>query len=398
MLRLSHIAKTLSIPSGKSIRLFSTINNMALTHTDEIKLSITDNGVAFLTLNRPSAFNALSEEMVNAINNNLPILEKNDSINCVIVTGEGPKAFCAGGDIRKISEGTPEENATFFDLEYEMDHRTHTFSKPYVSLWNGFVMGGGLGVSVHGRYRVATDNVVVAMPETGIGLFPDVGGSFFLPKLRGAVGLYIGISGARLNAADCMKLGLATHFISTASIPDFLEEVKKSNFIKDNQHENMNALLNKFSGQPKMLPSISEADFEAIETLMGDCTTFQEFVTRLNNAKSLYTGHTQEFAVKLLTLLRTKCPLSCGVWFDLYKMSKRDNFSLFDSLSVELKLAQYFTGFNPNNFKEGVRVTLINKGDKPMYSPVSIEEVTQSVIDEVFKKAAEQERTFQRII
>eukprot|EP00388_Colpodella_angusta_P017503 GDKJ01043242.1.p1 GENE.GDKJ01043242.1~~GDKJ01043242.1.p1 ORF type:complete len:413 (-),score=117.35 GDKJ01043242.1:176-1336(-) len=381
------------------MKYFSTLANMELVQTEQIKMTLSNNGTLSVTLNRPAAFNALSDEMVAALNENLPVLEKSDAVKCVIVTGEGPKAFCAGGDIRKIADGTPEQNASFFDLEYQMDHRTHTFKKPFISIWNGFVMGGGLGVSVHGRYRVATDNVVVAMPETGIGLFPDVGGSFFLPRLRGASGLYIGLTGARLNAVDCMNLGVSSHFVATAAVPDLVEALKTVQFSNDTEkmHSEVEEILKKFSSAPQMKASISEADYEAIEAVMGDCesVSFEKFVQRLIHADKHFTGHNLTFANALLANLRKKCPLSCGVWYDLYLKGRRDHSSLFQALCLELKLAQYFSGSNPYNFKEGVRVTLVNKGDTPKYEPATLEEMSQGVIDEVFEIAMRQERNLQ---
>src|ERR1700761_9240948 len=178
--------------------------------------------VGLITLNRPKALNALNQEMCLAVDAALKAWAKDDAITAVAIRGAGDKAFCAGGDVRLAREdgiawkkGQSDGRIVreFFRDEYRMDRRIATFPKPYIALIDGITMGGGVGISVHGRYRLATPRTLLAMPETQIGLFPDVGTSYVLSRLPGGVGTWLALTGARLNAADCKLLGLATHVV-----------------------------------------------------------------------------------------------------------------------------------------------------------------------------------------
>lgn len=172
--------------------------------------------VGVLTLRRPQALNALTLDMVRDMHQALDGWRDDAKVAAVVVRGDG-KAFCAGGDIRAVRAATLAgehgQNRAFFGEEYALNHAISTYPKPYISLIHGACMGGGMGISVHGRYRVVAENLVMAMPETAIGFFPDVGGSYFLSRLDGGIGLYLGLSGARVGAADALYCGLATHHV-----------------------------------------------------------------------------------------------------------------------------------------------------------------------------------------
>ena len=185
-------------------------------------------GWGVLTLDRPDTLNALSHGMVRAISGALARWRNDPSIQAVLIKAVPGKAFCAGGDVRVVVEaartGGSAAAARFFADEYEMNWRIGTLGKPYVALVDGITMGGGLGVSVHGTHRIATERTVIAMPETAIGFFPDVGGSYFLPRLPSRIGLYLGLTGARIDGATATRLGIATHFMASTA----LEEVTTS--------------------------------------------------------------------------------------------------------------------------------------------------------------------------
>ena len=176
-----------------------------------------------VTLNRPQALNALTWPMVEKFRAQLKRWEREASVEAVLIKGTGDKAFCAGGDIRWLADAARKDAghaSGFFREEYRLNAAIHHLTKPYVALIDGIVMGGGVGVSVHGDFRVAGDRTLFAMPETGIGLFPDVGGGYFLPLLHGGVGLYFALTGARAKAADCMAAGVATHYTPTNKMAD----------------------------------------------------------------------------------------------------------------------------------------------------------------------------------
>lgn len=176
------------------------------------------NGKGVLTLNRPKALNAVNYEMVATVHALLSQWQNTKSL--ILVKGAGEKAFCAGGDVRSIVEaGDTSVGRKFFRTEYATNYIIGTLNIPYVAVIDGITMGGGVGMSVHGKYRVATEKTLFAMPETAIGLFPDVGGSYFLPRLTGKLGLYLALTGARLKGKDVLAVGVATHYCESAKIP-----------------------------------------------------------------------------------------------------------------------------------------------------------------------------------
>jgi enoyl-CoA hydratase len=181
--------------------------------------------VALVTLNRPKALNALTRDMCLAMKAQLDAWAGDPQIETVVVQGSGERAFCAGGDIRSLYESGKAGTSYALDFyrdEYILDAAIKHYPKPYVALISGIVMGGGVGVSVHGSHRVADETTTFAMPETGIGLFPDVGGSFFLPRCAGQVGMYLALTGARLKTADCLYAGVATHFAAKDKRPELI--------------------------------------------------------------------------------------------------------------------------------------------------------------------------------
>ena len=172
--------------------------------------------VGLITLNRPKALNALTGAMCTAIDAQLVRWRDDDAIRAVIIRGTGERAFCAGGDIRALYQaalGGAADMTDFYRREYRMNARIKHFPKPFIALLHGIVMGGGVGVSIHGSHRIVDANALFAMPETGIGLFPDVGGSWFLPRLPGEIGMYLALTGSRLGASDMFYSGIATHSV-----------------------------------------------------------------------------------------------------------------------------------------------------------------------------------------
>jgi len=202
-----------------------------------------NNGVGIITLNRPETLNALTLAMVQKIHAALRVWNVSPEIKAVILKSTG-KAFCAGGDIVAIQQarlaGDERAIEMFFSKEYDMNHTIQTYSKPYVSLIDGYCMGGGMGLSVHGAYRVVTENTIMAMPEASIGFFPDVGGSYFLPRLPGRIGMYLGLTGAKISAADAIYCGLATHYVPS----DRLQTLEKAIIAEP---DNVKCLLNHFT-------------------------------------------------------------------------------------------------------------------------------------------------------
>ena len=201
-----------------------------MADTDEILFG-RKGGLAILTINRPQALNALTLDNYRRIDPALRDWAADPSVNAVVVRGAGDRAFCAGGDVRAVYEagrgisGDPDLPAVFFREEYDLIRRIHHFPKPYIAVIDGITMGGGAGISVNGAYRVATERTLLAMPETGIGLFPDVGATRFLNRRPGNIGRYLGLTGARVNAADALYCGFATHAVKHDSVEALLEDL-----------------------------------------------------------------------------------------------------------------------------------------------------------------------------
>ena len=193
-----------------------------MTDETEILTSI-ENGVGRLTLNRPKALHALNRGMCEAMTEALLAWRDDDAVKSILIDHAGERGFCAGGDIRMIAEsgaGDASEARAFFDTEYKLNHLLFDYPKPVTALVDGIVMGGGVGISEPADVRIATERTTYAMPETGIGLFPDVGGGWFLPRLPGQTGVWLALTGARLKAADTVALGVHTHFVPSDRIDD----------------------------------------------------------------------------------------------------------------------------------------------------------------------------------
>src|SRR6202045_958484 len=223
-----------------------------MADTDEILLG-RKGGLAMLTINRPQALNALTLDNYRRIDPALRDWAADPSVHAVVVRGAGDRAFCAGGDVRAVYEagrgisGDPDLPAVFFREEYELIRRIHHFPKPYIAVIGGITMGAGAGISVNGAYRVATERTLIAMPETGIGLFPDVGATRFLNRCLGHIGRYLGLTGARVNAADALYCGFATHALKRDSVEALLDEMSR-------EHVAIEDCLRRFAVDPGPAP------------------------------------------------------------------------------------------------------------------------------------------------
>uniref|UniRef100_A0A0G4GN54 3-hydroxyisobutyryl-CoA hydrolase n=1 Tax=Chromera velia CCMP2878 TaxID=1169474 RepID=A0A0G4GN54_9ALVE len=377
------------VPAQRSTRLFassvaaafggaSSSPEEAAIHSGELQIDhFKANGLVKLTLNRPKGLNALTTDQVTCLCEYLPILDASPECSAVLVVGAGEKAFCAGGDIKTLSQGTAAEVSNFFSKEYLMDLRTSEMKKPYACVWNGIVMGGGVGISNHGRFRIATEKTMWAMPETGIGLFPDVGASFLLPRLPRHVGMYLGLTGARLSGSDVLRLGLATHFVPSSQIGQMIEVLQTENGME------MEKVLQRFAvksfqeAEAISPRSLSDETIKDIDQILAGHGDLKAMMKAMRTA-----GETSEFWKKTVATIEKKCPTSCGIVFRQIAEGKQK--SLAECLKMEFKIATACAAYSPHNFREGVRVTLVDKGDTPKWDPASIEELTDEHIDKYF--------------
>ncbi|XP_060524634.1 3-hydroxyisobutyryl-CoA hydrolase, mitochondrial [Cylas formicarius] len=330
-----------------------------------------DRGV--LVLNRPKALNSLNLSMLDKIYPALVKWEKEKKL--VVIKGAGEKAFCAGGDVKAVAESAfkgGKLGQEFFRKEYINNGLIGAYKIPYVALIDGIVMGGGVGLSVHGRYRVATEKTLFAMPETQIGLFPDVGGSYFLPRLSGRLGWYLALTGQRLKGSDVLKAGVATHFCNSSELKS-LEEALLSCSTRDE----VEGTLEKFSKvddrQFSLAPYIDQIN------AVFSAPTVSEIYDRLEKDES-------KWAQETVQLLNKMSPTSLKLTHKQLELGKTLN--LNECLEMEYRLAVRCV--EGHDFREGVRALLIDKDQSPRWKPASIKEVRDENIDAYFQKLPEE--------
>lgn len=355
-----------------------------MTETSEIlfeEVKGTGGNLGIITLNRTKALNALSHNMLLAMHTHLKQWAEDDSIKAVVVKATDGRAFCAGGDIRQIFSYKNHEGknpAQYFWDEYRLNRRIHCYPKPYISLLNGITMGGGVGISLHGSHPVATENLTFAMPETGIGFFPDVGGSYFLPRLPGKVGMYLGLSGARLKAADSCHLGLTPHYVASEKLSDLVDDIANTPFEKDPK-EVVSQIIDRYKTNPG-LPTIAEYQSLIDEHFSKD--TVEEIIESLQIASN-------DWCTKQANTLETKSPTSLKV--TLQQLNQGATLSFDDCMKMEYRLVNRF--ITAKDFYEGVRAAVIDKDNKPAWSPAALQDITEKDIAPYFA-ALEKELEF----
>jgi enoyl-CoA hydratase len=325
--------------------------------------------IGLVTLNRPQALNALNHAMCIAIHAQLAAWASDSNIAAVVIQGAGDKAFCAGGDVVGLhtagKTGSSDWEQFFFD-EYRLNHAISTFPKPYIALLDGITMGGGVGLAMHGTYRVASERFLFAMPETGIGLIPDVGGTHILAHVPGQIGMYLGLTGARLKAADAVATGLCTHFTPSDQIPALLDALVA-------QPQDIAGVLARFNQPAGDAPLLAQQP--SIDAHFGGATVEAIMI-------SLCLGDDWALGVRdnLLKLSPTSMKLSHRA-----VMAAKGQ-SLADCLTREYRIVcqiKYGT-----DFFEGVRAALIDKDRKPIWKPAALGDVTEDMLTPYFDAPA----------
>lgn len=319
--------------------------------------------LGLITLNRPKALNALTLDMIHAMAERLGEWAEDPEIAAVLIRGAGDKAFCAGGDVLALLR--PDSEAFiegFFRDEYRLNRMIFRYPKPYIALIDGIAMGGGVGVSVHGRYRIATERTLFAMPETGIGMFPDVGATYFLPRMAGGLGLYLGLSGARLRAADCRHAGLAEAFVPLDRHGGLLAGLAEGRW--------PDTLLAELGGDAGAAP-IAEHSV-AIERCFS-AASVEEIMDRLG-------GEGGDWAAKALASLGAMSPTALKIAFRQIHEGRELDFE--GCMMLEYRLSQRVVP--GHDFREGVRALLVDKDMNPQWAPASLADVSDADIDGVF--------------
>ncbi|KAJ1329456.1 3-hydroxyisobutyryl-CoA hydrolase [Microdochium nivale] len=347
-------------------------------------------GLRTVELNRPHKHNSLSGSMVRKILPRLKEWSKSDLANLIVMKGAGDEAFCAGGDVVELAmqnkEGPEGQQAStdYFALEYMLDHYIATYNKPYIAFMDGITMGGGVGLSIHAPFRIATERTLFAMPETTIGFFPDVGASFFLPRMPGAVGTYLALTSDRLKGANVFYSGIATHYLHSTSLPSLESRLAELQFhdYEDIKHrfDIINRTINEFStGLPHDVPiQISGELRNAIDRCFSQPT-----VPEILRALEQETGSTQAWAEKTLTTLRRRSPIAVHVTLKQMQIGK--SWSIAETFKREHQIAAKF--MQHPDFVEGVTCLLISKEEpkpKPKWQPITLEDVQPAQVDEFF--------------
>ena len=334
--------------------------------TDDVLIS-TERGVGRIRLNRPKAIHALTTEMCDAMSQALLKWRNDPGVEAVLIDHAEGRGFCAGGDVVMLARSGSEDASDakrFFSAEYRLNHLLFTYPKPTVAIMDGITMGGGVGIALPCDYRVATENTRLAMPETGIGLFPDVGGGWYLSRLPGRVGQYIALTGARLDGGDCSYLQLATHYVEQAGLEELVERIVKS-------PERVQGALG--AAATKAPDARIEPNLPAIAKLFAS--------DRLEDILAALGAEDSEWADSELATLGTKSPLSCKVSLRLLaEGAHRTSFA--DEMRAEYALASRVV--RTHDFREGVHALLIHKTNEPQWDPPTPEEVTDEMLDVLF--------------
>ena len=329
---------------------------------------------ARIRLNRPAALHALNLAMCEGMITTLLDWRDDEAVQAVLIDHAEGRGFCAGGDIRMLSESGANDGVEarrFFHTEYRLNHLLFTYPKPTACFMDGITMGGGVGLALPCRYRVATENTRLAMPETGIGLFPDVGGGWYLARLPGRTGQFLALTGARLDGAECLALGLATHYLPSATLDDAKARIS-------NDPAQIEAILNELSVAPP--PARILANRDIIDRLFAS--------DRLEDILAALDADDSDWAAKERATLSAKSPQTMKV--ALRQLAEGATMSDFAAEMAQ----EYAIGSRVvmmHDFLEGVRAVIIDKDNAPRWSPARADDVSDALIDSIFAPLPESE-------
>lgn len=318
-----------------------------------------------ITLNRPQALNALTAGMVRDIHSQLIDWQDDDRVRHVVITAAGDKAFCAGGDIRQLYDwGLAKDPAfiEFYRAEYVLNIFIKRYPKPYIAIIDGITMGGGVGVSVHGSHRVASERLTFAMPETGIGLFPDVGGAYFLPRCPGKLGMFLGLTGHRLKAADAIYAGVATHFVPAEDCSGLVDRLAVA--------DNVDDCLSQSAQGPGQAPLAERKN--DIDRHFG-ASSVEEIIANLQLDGT-------EWALKTARIMATKSPTSQKITLEQLTQGAENDFEA--CMRIEFRVVNRI--FDGHDFFEGIRAVVIDKDQAPKWQPDTLAGVSEDAVARYF--------------
>ncbi|GLT89300.1 hypothetical protein SLE2022_072880 [Rubroshorea leprosula] len=360
---------------------------MAFSSPEQDQVLVEEKSFArILTLNRPKQLNALSYSMISRLLECFLAYEEDPNVKIIILKGKG-RAFCAGGDVatvvRDITEGDWKLGANFFSKEYILNYLMATYRKPQVSILNGIVMGGGNGVSVHGRFRVATENSVFAMPETALGLFPDVGASFFLSRLPEFFGEYVGLTGARLDGAEMLACGLATHYVPSTRL-SLLEDALCN--VGSDDPSIVSSIIDKYSEQPRLKEQSPYNRLDMINKCFSR-RTVEEIVSALERE---VIDRKDSWISTTIETLKKASPTSLKISLRSIREGRLQGVG--QCLICEYRMVCHvMLGELSKDFFEGCRAILVDKDRNPKWQPSKLELINDSMVDRYFSKVNDKE-------
>lgn len=341
--------------------------------TEEV-LFAQEGQLGLITLNRPSALNALNLPMIKKLQQQLQLWKEDDKIKAVVIRAVEGNAFCAGGDVRWLYQSGLDKNPEqmqFFWHEYRLNYFISQFGKPFIALMNGITMGGGVGISLHGSHPVATERFVFAMPETSIGFFPDIGASHLLSHCPGAWGIYLGLTGNRIGPQEALSCGLIKTVVASEDLGSLVEKLFAVD-LSIEAHERVNECIRAFA----MKPTLNEDN--QLQAFIDSCFSLSS-VELIQEALS---SCNHPWTEGLMKTLEHKCPLSLKV--TLIQLQKAKGLSLAECLKMDFDLVTHF--MQGSDFYEGIRALLVDKDKNPKWNPLSLDLVTEGMVVNYFEQ------------
>ncbi|NQD75383.1 enoyl-CoA hydratase/isomerase family protein [Pseudomonas sp. CM27] len=349
----------------------------AITPTDHV-LAEVRNQVGHLTLNRPAGLNALTLDMVRSLRQQLDRWAEDPQVHAVVLRGEGPKGFCAGGDIRSLYDSFKADDTLhqdFFVEEYALDLLIHHYRKPVLVLMDGFTLGGGMGLAQGCDLRVVTERSRLGMPEVGIGYFPDVGGSYFLSRIPGELGIYLGVSGNQIQAADALYCGLADWYLASdqlAALDQGLDQLQFS----DQPLKDLQNLLATLGTQV-----LGDAPLEKLRTVIDHFFALPDMPAIVEQLRAVSVDDSHQWALATADQLEIRSPLAMAVTLEMLRRGRHLN--LEDCFAMELHLDRQW--FRHGDIIEGVRALIIDKDKQPRWNPPTLAALQRQRVDQFFE-------------
>ena len=323
------------------------------------------NHIGHLTLNRPAGLNAITLDMVRSLTRHLEAWSDDPSVYAVVLRGTGDKAFCAGGDIRSLYDSFKNGDTLhedFFVEEYALDLAIHHYRKPVLALMDGFVLGGGMGLVQGADLRVVTERSRLGMPEVAIGYFPDVGGSYFLPRIPGELGIYLGVTGVQIRAADALYCGLADWYLDSNKLADLDQKLDHLQW-HDSALKDLQGVLAKLAVQ-----QLPDAPLAALRPAIDHFFGLPDVPSIVEQLQAVTVADSHEWALNTAHLMQTRSPLAMAVTLQMLRKGRR--LSLEQCFALELHLDRQW--FKRGDLIEGVRALIIDKDKTPRWNPPTL--------------------------